>query len=141
MFFAYLLWPVWLPLAYLLAEKVESRKYILASCLLLGMGFYCYIVFQFFSQDSIQAKVVGHSIVYAPGSLTAKMVYVACVIIPIFASSLPNMWIVGILSLGSFVVADYVYTYAYASIWCFACAIIFGGLYFVLKPEKEKVPS
>lgn len=135
MFFAYLFWPVWIPLAYFISEKVPSRKSIMGSCLILGMCFYCYLVFQFFTIPNITAKVVGHSIAYASGGYIAKLMYLAVVLTPIFISTIPRMWIVGCLAGGSFIVADYVYTYAYASIWCFVCALIFGGLYFVLKPD------
>lgn len=136
MFFAYLWWPTWIPIAYLMSEKVEWRKFVMITCLLAGLVFYCYIVFEYFRSPSIPAQVVGHSIAYASGSYITKLLYLAIVSIPIFASSIPRMWIVGILTVGTFLIADYYYTYAYASLWCFACAIIFAGLYFVLKPAQ-----
>lgn len=138
MFFAYLFWPIWIPFAYLLAEVVEWRKYIMAATLLMSMLFYCYLVFQFFATPSVEAKVVGHSIVYAPGSQFSKLYYVAVVLVPIFFSSLPRMWMVGVLTGISFFAADYFYTYAFASMWCFASAVIFSSLFFVLETEEEK---
>lgn len=141
MFFAYLFWPVWIPFAYLLSEEVEWRKYMMAASLLMGMMFYCYLAFLFFTQPSTPAQVVNHSIVYEPGGQFVKLVYVAIVLVPIFFSSIPRMWIVGVLTGVSFFIADYAYTYAYVSLWCFASAIIFGGLWFVLKPDAPKSTS
>lgn len=141
MFFAYLFWPVWIPLAYLLSERVEWRKRAMIVCLVLGMLFYCYIGYLFFTSPSVIAHVRGHSIVYASGSDFAKMCYLAVVSIPILLSSIPKMWLVGLATVVSFFLADYLYTNAYASTWCFVSAIIFCGLYFVLKPEESPFSS
>lgn len=139
MFFAYLFWPVWIPIAYLMSEKIEWRRSIMSVCLMLGMMFYCYVAFGYFSStEEITPRIVGHSIVYAQGSNIAKLIYVAIILLAIFSSSIPNMWVVGVLTGLSFFAADYFYTYAYASVWCFASAIIYSGLYFVLKPDKEE---
>lgn len=141
MFFAYLFWPVWIPIAYLFSEKVEWRRYVMTATLMVGMAFYCYIVFQYFTSPIHEAHVVKNSIVYVAGSQLSKIFYVAIVLVPIFVSSIPRMGIIGILTAVSFFTADYVYNYAYTSIWCFASAIVFTGLYFVLKSENEDSSS
>lgn len=138
MFFAYLFWPVWIPFSYLMSEKKTFCKSIMGACLAAGMIFYCYLIFQFYTTPEIPAKVVHHSIVYADGNPMAKLLYLALVLVPIFASSIRRMWIIGLLTAISFLVADYVYTYAYASIWCFVSGLIFIGLCFVLKPDASE---
>lgn len=137
MFFAYLFWPAWIPFAYLFAEKVEWRRYVQGTALVLGMLLYCYGAFTFFASPPIRAQVVENSIFYVAGGTLPKALYLTVVLLPIFVSSLPRMWIIGTLTAICFVIADYLYAYKFASVWCFFSAIVFAGLYFVLKPRRS----
>lgn len=137
LFIAYMLWPVWSPLAFSVAETVLWRKMVMWVCLILGLIIAITNIY-LASTQNWTATIVEHSINYGPSHILKKILYAFVVIVPYIVSSIPKAWISGIAIGIAFVIADCVYNYAQASVWCFEAAIISIGLYFTLKQTEKR---
>ncbi len=136
LFFAYMFWPVWMPLAFALVEKVLWRKIVMFVLMILGIGYFFELGYSYLITGDIEARIVDHSIDYGENSLAYRILYAAIAFIPFLLSSIPKMWILGILNIIAFIIADISYNYAFTSVWCFAVAIITIGLLILLKLEQ-----
>ncbi len=135
LFFAYMFWPVWVPFAGLVAERVPERKKWLK--LVLGLGLLLFIFNGIFLIHSypITASVVGNSIGYGPAATLLALIYGFVVISPFFITSISRMKFVGFLVALFFVIAFFAYTYAFTSLWCFAAALT--TLLFLIALKKD----
>lgn len=139
-FFAFCFWPLWLPLSLYIAEKEDQRKFLLLLFTLAGVAYSLFSGWNVFFVH-LSASPVGHSVQYnTPLSTNELWPYMALVFTPWFISSLPRMAYVG----GSFVIAaliaGYLYTESFTSVWCFFSAIVSIFLIVALKSvclEKE----
>jgi hypothetical protein len=137
LFFAQLLWPLWVPIAILLAEKKETRKNI--QKVLVGLGFlmsfylaYCLLTFH------VEAKIVGKHIAYLqdyPVALQpySMVLYIIVTIAPAFFSHVKHMWILGVCILISYIITMIFYDYYFVSVWCFFSSIISTSIYSIIK--------
>ena len=132
LFFAYCFWPVWMPFALLQVEKVPWRRSLMRILLLMGSLFFLFGIFSIQSRID-EAKVVHYSISYGEANVTLQVLYAMVVVSPIILSTIPRMWIFGLLALVSFVISHLLFAYAFTSVWCFAAALICLGIYLVLK--------
>lgn len=137
LFFAYALWPLWIPFTILINEKHTTKKMFMIIIFLLG------ILAAYHNLNSIPPlkvipKIVGHSIQYDTGAfLYNKVIYLGIVILPCLISSLRFMWLFALFSTISFIAAEYFYTMTFTSVWCFASAIISISLFIVIKSNQE----
>lgn len=126
-FFAQVLWPFYVPLAFFLLEKDQIRKKILL--IILGIGalisvyhLYCMINFK------IGAKISPYHIYYEIDSvlnefLVISFLYVITIILPPFVSSHKGASLIGSFLLLSFVVSQFYFNDYVISVWCFFAAI------------------
>ena len=152
LFFAAFWWPMWIPLALYISEKVHSRKKLLLATTSIGLcgGILLFISWVFYTTGAI---IINHHIDYPvsnyPFGITNTFIgqsiswiiaiaYCIATITPFFISSLPYAWILGIaISLG--LITSYLfYLMALPSVWCFFAAISSVLIYFVIKAETKK---
>ncbi len=143
LFFAQVVWPVWVPLSIYKLEKNEQRKK--GQKILLGIGTivsvylgYCLMVY------NVEAKIIGYHISYEQDypaflSLYGGALYVISTIAPPLASSIKKMWIVGSAILISYIVTTIFYEDYIVSVWCFFASIISLLVYGMMRriaPQK-----
>ncbi|MGE0823729.1 MAG: DUF6629 family protein [Candidatus Binatia bacterium] len=138
--FALIWWPSYMPLAIALAEPVPWRRRWAFAATLGGVCVSAFDVHYLLTTDLLPT-VVGHSIQYGHGALTARMTYGIVSLLPMFVSSLPKLWILGALSFSTFVVADLFFPLTFISVWCLLAAISAIGLWVVVNNYGEQTPS
>jgi len=148
LFFAQIVWPIWIPLAVFLLEKVDKRKKMLEVFVGTGllMAFclaYCLLMF------NVQAKIIGYHIKYLQGyppglKMYGVALYVIATIPPLFFSSINKMWIFGIAILISYIITAIFYKEYVLSVWCFFASVI-SVMVFIIMREMEiankKIPT
>ena len=122
LFFAYLFWPVWIPLSLFLVEEFFSRKKILLSLIIVGICFDILVLI--LGCCSASAEIVGNHLQYTipglePYSIVLAVLYCTAVIVPFFIASHYLFWIFG-TCLAIALAGSYWYYYTYVtSMWCF----------------------
>lgn len=143
LFFAQVVWPVWVPFAILALEPKENRR--LVSKVLVGIGAavsiylgYCLINFP------VDASIVGNHISYQqkfPPSLRFYVgaLYAISTISPTFYSRISRMWLLGITVIVSYIITAVFYTDYIISVWCFFASVISIAIFVILQSiEKQE---
>jgi hypothetical protein len=136
LFFAEILWPIWVPIAILLLEKDITRKNIQKVFVGAGLivGFYlAYCLISF----NVEAKIIGHHISYSlyyPSSLRyyGIVFYALATIVPPFFSHIRRMWMLSITILISYIISAIFYEHYILSVWCFFSSIISISIYAIM---------
>lgn len=131
LFFAYVLWPIFIPFSVRLLEPDFFRKKLLSVFQFAGIAVALYLLF-FMISHPLAVLAVDKSIEYFLSlpygfSLVGLYVLVTCGS-PLF-SSRKIINIFGILVSISFAIAYYFYTIVFASVWCFFAAILSAIIY------------
>lgn len=151
LFFAAFWWPIWIPLALYIPEKIHSRKKLLLITARIGL---CSAILLFISWAfyTTGAQVINHHIDYPvinyPFDITNKYIaqliswiifvsYCVATIMPFFISSIQHTWILGIAIAAGLITTYIFYLMAFSSVWCFFVAISSVLLYFVVKNYKQ----
>ncbi len=136
-FFAQMFWPLWVPLAFAVSERVAWRRLLMLLLIIGGSGFFFRIGYDFVVHGDVHASIREHSIYYGSVPLVYQLLYGLVAMLPFFISSIPKMWVLGTANLIAFIVAGIWYNYAFISVWCLAAAICAIGLFFLLKKTVE----
>ena len=131
--FAFLIWPVWIPLSIMLAEKNLFRKRVLMATLAGGVVLTYMNLMYGLSQPEVSVKVMNHSIQYVGNAPKQIFFYPFVTLLPCFISSIKNMPAFGIFIVVAYVVAEYFYSTNFVSVWCFFSALTSVSLYKILK--------
>ncbi|CCB90499.1 putative membrane protein [Waddlia chondrophila 2032/99] len=137
LFFAWLFWPIFVPIAFFVAEKEKWKKILFLTVFLIGL-IISYIDIIYLINYRITPQIVGRSLDYGFTPLYGNILYGLIVFIPIFLSSVPRMKIFGISLLIAFIISQLIYTYAFTSVWCFFCAAISIQLYQILQRASQE---
>ncbi len=133
--FAYVLWPMYVPLALGVLEGVRWRKRTLFAFLAAGIPVGLYLLHAI-ATSSLVAEVLGKHIVYVtphPNLLIVGVLYVGATCLSCFFSSHGFLRLFGVLALLSLIAAYLVHVRALVSLWCFFAAILSLLIYFHLK--------
>jgi hypothetical protein len=140
-FFAQMLWPVWVPYAMLRLETKAKRRAVLSVLLLLGIVIslflsYCLMYYP------VEARVLGRHISYAQEYPIAfrgagGIFYLLTTIAPPFISSVRRMWVLGVAILVSCIITAVFYNDYVVSVWCFFAAVISVVVYVILNGLKK----
>lgn len=149
LFFAQIIYPIWVPSSILYLEKSKTRKTI--QKLLVGAGLlvgcylaYCLPTFQ------VEAKIIGHHITYFqdyPKSLSNYYIflYALATIAPTFFSHIKRMWVLGLTIFISYIITVIFYENYILSVWCFFSSIISISIYLIMveisNQEKARISS
>lgn len=144
--FAFLVWPIFIPLALYKAESIKTKKIILFLFVLGGIFWGLYLLLSVPYSD-VTVAIKEHSIFYGLEYFSdrqvfiLKWIYLGLLIIPIFISSLSSMYLFGLLTIITAFIANYFYRATFTSVWCFFAAILSFMLYFVIKKNLNQDDS
>ncbi len=147
LFFAFVFWPIWLPLSVWLVEVDAWRKQAMAVCLGIGLLLGVFLAFgiphaaavayrcsiQYKSGFSMLEQFYGGS---EPAiTLVVLLFYAMATVLPLFFSSLKRMKILAVLVTLSGVAIYEVDQLFFVSMWCFSAALFSACLFFVRRRE------
>jgi hypothetical protein len=143
LFFAHILWPLWIPLSlYLMEPKPRIKKWLRV---LLIIAFFLslseiYVMFAYPSEAVVKAHHISYTI-YFPDAYTviSEIGYILVTLIPCFISSVKHMWIFGFCLTLTLALSSLFYHFYLISVWCFLAAISSGVIYFILRSLKNSL--
>lgn len=142
LFFALVLWPLWIPCCLRYLETGNIRKIMINVIVFLGCVFALASLYTLIRYEAT-AIALNHHIKYITTfhhPRAAAMIYIAIVTVPCFISSVRYMWIFGLGIFISLLVTIYLYPLTVGSVWCFFTEILSGFIiYLVLKNKKFRV--
>ena len=121
--FAFLIWPIWIPLSLARAERTIWRRRVLFGITACG-ALLAMINAMYAMETSISVAIVGHSLQYEGRVPSQALIYPLIVLAPCFVSSLRYISLFGVLVAIGYAVASYFYTSAFVSVWCFFAALV-----------------
>jgi hypothetical protein len=142
LFFAHVVWPVWVPLSVLATEKDPKRRRILMGMLIIGISVSIYLglclVFR-----PVNALIRDHHIFYdlkfPPGiKWISAFFYFIPTVVPPFISSYKKMVWLGLAVLTSYIISQIFFEGYVISVWCFFAAVISGAVYFIVHSLAEE---
>lgn len=139
---AKVVWPFWVPLAMLAAERTAGYRRVLIPSLVIGFVSALYQAYLLIVYPVSASVAVTHHIHYEVGSppvarLLSGVLYMVPTVLPPFFCSLPMMRMVGAGILGSFIFSAIYYREALGSVWCFFAAIISLLIWFAVRVPRQ----
>ncbi len=140
--FAFVFWPIWIPLSLHIAETNKKRKYILLALLLAGILLALYMLAHFIMYG-IGTTITDCNINYQMDITESlvilnSIVYITATIAPFFISSIARMWLLGVAMAVSYLVAYVFYYYVFISVWCFFAALLSIIIFSILPLRNKK---
>lgn len=126
LFFAFLLWPVYIPLAVWAHEPNPRRKCLLRYLIFFGSMGSFYLLVMLFTQ-TLGVELAGNSLCYkldASFQVPGIILYVCVTIGALLLSTSRLIQWFGALTLLSASVAWFFYEQAFTSVWCFFAAVL-----------------
>jgi len=128
LFFAQVVWPVWVPFSILMLEKKEKRKKNEKLLVAIGGLVSLYLAYCLLSYH-VEARIIGYHISYKqnyPTKLSnyGAVLYIIATIIPPAFSNIKRMWMLSIAILISYIITTIFYVDYIVSVWCFFASII-----------------
>jgi len=141
LFFAQVLWPLFVPLSMFIMEKNKARKTILMSFAILGIVVALYRLY-WLLDINVQAKIVENHITYKFDTRSDftkfySVVYFLTTVISTFISTVKKMKTLGIAILLSVIISRIFFYHYFISVWCFMAAIISVFVYIIIKRMKS----
>jgi hypothetical protein len=145
LFFAFVFWPIWMPLSLWLVETDIWRKRLIFVCLGIGILTSLLLAFRIPHMAVMPYRC---SIHYGGGlsllqrssliALPILLSYGIATVLPLFLSSLKNMKILAVLVTLSGLAIYWIDQLFFVSMWCFSAAILSICLLFVRRKKQEK---
>jgi hypothetical protein len=137
--FALVVWPLWVPLSLLKAERSPRRRRALVVLAWCGGAVATYAGIDLL-RGPPTAHISGHSIAYtygthAPALVLSVPAYVLPSIVPFFVSSVSKAKIMGVILAVALAATIVIEREALASVWCFFAAIL--SVFIVLGIGKD----
>lgn len=140
LFFAFLLWPTYVPIT---VYKLETNKKNKQALLFLSgtgimMSIYLLIVLL---MEPLKIERVAHSILYsidAPYLYAGALVYVVIICASLVLSSEKIIRQLGYLVFASAVLSAILFSATWISVWCFFAAVISSIIYFYFTQSKKR---
>ena len=137
LFFAFVVWPLWIPYSFWSAETKLGCRQRLAVCFGIGLVVSCLLAF---SIPYTTATAGHYSIHYSYPSYfdlhpTLFTFYAAATVLPFFLSSLRGTALLGILFALTALLIGWIDRIFFISLWCFVSALVSLGLFLILKPK------
>ena len=148
LFFAYFLWPFFVPLAALLVEKNEVRRVLFKvfgiTGFLFGASLYVPLLLypEWVSIVTVKGSILYQTVLIYDEfvSRTAVRVFYAIIVaVPLLFSTVTTLRKFGILIFVSVVVSAMFFAYAFVSIWCFFAAILSAYVVYIIYRETSSV--
>lgn len=128
LFFAFVLWPCWIPFSVRQLAQTDLQKKILSALLLLGATVAATLLY-YICYFGAQAQIESCHILYTyqiPEQLTfwGSIGYLIATIVSFFVTHNKKMYLVGAALALAYAVSYYAYTVHLVSVWCFFAALI-----------------
>ena len=141
LFFAQVLWPIWIPLAFLWLEKDDHSRTllkILAGVGILVGGYLAYCLLNY----EVSAQIAGHHIKYfldypKPLRGYGNLLYGLATVAPAFISGIRGMKVFGVLIVAAYLVSFFYFRDALISVWCYFAAVISISVWYLLPVPAE----
>ena len=136
--FALVIWPIWIPSSFYVAEENKIRKKIMKNLVAVGILTALILTVCLIKNGAdihIGTSHIEYRGVFPQAFLPLAIIlilYLASTILPFFISSLPYMSIVGVILAISYGITYIFYRAALTSVWCFFAAIISGSVLLAL---------
>lgn len=140
LFFAFLLWPTYLPLAAYAMERDKRRQRVLLLFVGAGIMASLFLLLVLLSQSfgiSIVQRSVQYGIV-APFVDVGVFVYVFIVCGSMLIASSRYLQLFGALIAGAFAVSYLFFEYAFTSVWCFFAAALSVVVYAYFRSPRRR---
>lgn len=143
LFFAQVIWPLWVPFAVWMMEKDPVRKKILSVLVGAGLLISSYLLYSMLAYEPSAHLSSGHihySLQFPFGHAWIRHVlYTMATVLPLFVSSVKKMSVLGIAVSVSYIFAKGFFENYVISVWCFFAAImsfIVLGIIYVKNRER-----
>lgn len=136
LFFAQVVWPVWVPFAILNMEPKTTRKNSQLFLVFAGATVSIYLGYCLINYE-VESIILGYHISYiqhypAVISKYCGFLYLVATIVPCFPSGIRRMWILGLTILISYIITKVLYTDYIISVWCFFASLISIAVFAIL---------
>jgi hypothetical protein len=135
--FAFMAWPVFIPLSMMLAETHPVRKKILYFLLMAAVVIVCVEAWAVPPLKQPIA-VVERSVNYLDEMPMIKIFFLVCISVPFMISNLPYMWVLGLTLFLAGIITQFVQGELFTLIWAFVAFILGFLFYFVTKENNSK---
>jgi len=138
-FFAYILWPIYLPLAVYLLEKDEERKTVLRVLTVLGLIIAVYMAY-FIGTNGVTAEIVNYGIAYHtpyPHYQLLLGLYVLVTSGACLLSSHKAVNIFGLVMIAALFISAWFFIANLASVWCFFAATLSVIVYWQIRHPRK----
>ncbi len=136
MLFGYVLWPTLFTVGALMLEDVPWRRTVISLFLLGALAMSIYNL-RLVLTSGAQLAIVDKSIRYIGVTRYEGFAYLITVTAPFVFSSIPGLWLLGVMAPISFTISFYAYWNNFVSIWCLFAAMISIGLLFVIRAHSR----
>ncbi len=130
LFFALIIWPIWIPATLFMIEKNEFSRKILSVLTIIGSAISCYFLYSLIMQGS-SAQIIGNHIFYnfyvsffQIQQETMALFYCIPVVGSFFIASMPLLKFFGIALLVSILITITFWKFYFTSVWCFFAAVL-----------------
>ena len=141
LFFAHVLWPLWVPIAIVLLDKINERTFVQKTFVFIGILVSIFSAFCLINFD-VKSTIDGHHINYILGYSAIMsnfwiFLYALATIFPPFFSQVKRLWVLGITILISYLITQLFYANYTLSVWCFFSSIISIMIYYFINNKAK----
>jgi hypothetical protein len=145
LFFAWVVWPVLIPLAFYKLEPDPVRKRYCKWLIYVGAVSAAYAIFNMIAKYPVPDKATFH-IIYKVKKLyhhdllfiPHQTVYVLATVLPMFLSSLKGAKLLAVVNFIALVVCFWLFQYALPSTWCFFAAFLSCIIYWIIRNKDRQ---
>jgi len=143
LFFAQVVWPIWVPFSIFLLEKNVNKRRILLFMTRMGILLssylaYCLIVYPV--KVEINSFHIDYSLQFPmPFAWIGGFVYFILTVFPAFISSIKRMPLLGLLITVSYFFTKLFYSGYLISVWCFFAAIISIIVLYIITKKQDSL--
>lgn len=140
--FAFLIWPIWIPLSLYLIETKTEKKKLIYYCLLFGIFWSLFLIWCLIAYGA-NAEILCQHIYYSintpffKNKFVGGIVYFIPVVLPFFISSKKLMKLFGIVLFSTALITVLFWYQFYTSVWCFFAAILSLLTYQIIKLDNN----
>ena len=142
LFFAFLVWPIWIPLSLFYNESVQPRKKLLTIPLIIGalwsIGL-TWLIITYGAQAQITCSHIAYTVSLPEHtSPFFSAIYLCTTVLPFFIASDPLLWFFGCLVGGSYILTYMIWQAWLISVWCFFAAVLSAFVCFYVYKSKNR---
>jgi len=138
--FVGMFWPLWAPISLWLIEPIKIRRHLLIGTLIFGILVAAASISQFVHSIPT-AHILNHHLVYSTldrpfntfRGTCVTIFYLIATVGSFLISSVPLMWLAGLIVGAAWVITITLYYFAFGSLWCFFGALASMMAYLIVK--------